>query len=89
MMHWWCIDDAGDYVGANDDTNDGQWWCSWQEPPKWVDSLRLYFYKFEKSQLKHNILDCHNIFGIFFINCKVYMLKDCHKSKLFFHFQNI
>jgi hypothetical protein len=22
--------DAGDYVGANDDESDGWWWCLWQ-----------------------------------------------------------
>jgi hypothetical protein len=45
---------------------------------KWITqvnghSLKLQFYMFERSQVKHNSLDCHKIFGIFFINCKVYM----------------
>jgi len=38
-------------------------------------SLKLNFCIFERSQVKHNNLDCNNCFGIFFINCKVYMLK--------------
>jgi hypothetical protein len=38
-------------------------------------SLKLHIYMFERSQGKHNSLDCHNFFEIFFINCKVYMLK--------------
>ncbi len=36
-------------------------------------SLRLLFCMFEISQVKYNSLDCHNVFGIFFLNCKVYM----------------
>jgi hypothetical protein len=46
-------------------------------------SLNLYFCMFEKSQLKHNNLDCHKKFKIFSINGKVYMLKVWHKSKIF------
>jgi len=23
-------DDVGDYVGANNDANDGWWWCLWE-----------------------------------------------------------
>jgi hypothetical protein len=38
-------------------------------------SLKLHIGMFEKSQRKHNNLDYHNFFGIFFINCKVYMFK--------------
>ncbi len=38
-------------------------------------SLKLYFCMFKRSQVKHNSLNCHNFFGIFVINCKVYMLK--------------
>jgi hypothetical protein len=38
-------------------------------------SLKLHFCMFERSQGKHNSLDYHNFFGIFSINCKVYMLK--------------
>jgi hypothetical protein len=34
-------------------------------------SLKLHFGMFEKSQMKHNSFDCHNFFGIFYINCKV------------------
>jgi hypothetical protein len=37
--------------------------------------LELHFCMFEKSQVKDNNLDCHNFFGIFFMNCKVYMFK--------------
>jgi hypothetical protein len=37
--------------------------------------LKLHLCRFERSQWKHNSLDCHKFFGIFFINCKVYMLK--------------
>jgi hypothetical protein len=40
-------------------------------------SLKLRFYVFERSQAKHNNLDYHNVFGIFFNNCKIYMLKVC------------
>jgi hypothetical protein len=29
-------------------------------------SLKLYFCMFEKSQGKHNSLDCHNVFGNIF-----------------------
>jgi hypothetical protein len=39
------------------------------------DSLKLYFYIFERSEVQHNNLDCHNFFGIFSINFKVYILK--------------
>jgi hypothetical protein len=46
--------------------------------------LKLHFCTFERSQGKHNSLDCHNFFGIFSINCKVYMFKAWHKSKMFF-----
>jgi hypothetical protein len=38
-------------------------------------SLKLHFFMFERSQMKHNSLDCHNFFGLFSINCKVYILK--------------
>jgi hypothetical protein len=38
-------------------------------------SLKLHFYMFERSQMKHNNLDYDNVFGVFSINCKVYMLK--------------
>jgi hypothetical protein len=38
-------------------------------------SLKLHFYMFEISQMKHNNLDCHNFFGLFSINCKVYNFK--------------
>ncbi len=52
-------------------------------------SLKLHFYMFERSQMKHNNLDCHNVFGVFSINLKVYILKAWHKSKVFLHLQNI
>ncbi len=52
-------------------------------------SLKLHFFMFERSQGKHNSLNCHNFLGIFFINCKVYMLKVWHKSKKFLYIQNI
>jgi hypothetical protein len=51
-------------------------------------SLKLHFCMFEKSQMKHNSLDCHNFFKIFFINFKVYVLKGWHKSKMFLHVQS-
>jgi hypothetical protein len=51
-------------------------------------SLKLHFCMFEKSQEKHNSLDCHKIFQIFFINCKVYVLKVWHKSKKKLHVQS-
>jgi hypothetical protein len=49
--------------------------------------LKLYFWMFERSQGKHNSLDYHKFFGIFYINCKVYMFKAWHKSKMFLHVQ--
>ncbi len=52
-------------------------------------SLKLHFYMFEKSQVKHNNLDTHIFLGIFSINYKVYMLKIWHKSKMFLHVQSI
>jgi hypothetical protein len=51
-------------------------------------SLKLHFYMFEISQVKHNSLDYHNFFGIFFINCKFYILKAWHKSKMLLHAQS-
>jgi hypothetical protein len=36
-------------------------------------SLKLHFCTFEKSQVKHNNLDCHNLFEI--LSIKIYMLK--------------
>jgi hypothetical protein len=38
-------------------------------------SLKLHFSMFKRSQVKHNSLDCHNFFGMFSINCNVYMFK--------------
>jgi hypothetical protein len=38
-------------------------------------SLKLHYYMFERSQVKDNNLDCHNVFGIFSMNCKAYMFK--------------
>ncbi len=52
-------------------------------------SLKLHFCMFERSQMKHNSLDYHNFFGIFSINCKVYMFKTWHKSLIFVHLQSI
>ncbi len=52
-------------------------------------SLKLHFCMFEKSQWKHNNLDVIKVFGIFFINCKVYIFKAWHKSKMFLHVQSI
>jgi hypothetical protein len=37
--------------------------------------LKLHFGMFEKSQVKHTNLNCHNFFEIFSINWKDYMLK--------------
>jgi len=42
-------------------------------------SLKLHFCTFEKSQVKHNNLDCHKFFGMFSI--KVYMPKLDIKKK--------
>jgi len=44
---------------------------------------------FERSQVNHNGLDFHKIFGIYSINCKVYMLETWPKSKKKLHVQNI
>jgi hypothetical protein len=38
-------------------------------------SLKLHFCMFERSQMKHNSLDSHNVFGLVSINCKVYIFK--------------
>jgi len=38
-------------------------------------SLKLHFCMFERSQMKHNNLNYHNVFGIFSIYYAVYMLK--------------
>jgi len=38
-------------------------------------SLKFHFCMFERSQKKHNSLDCHHFLGIFFVHCKFYMLK--------------
>jgi hypothetical protein len=38
-------------------------------------SLKLHFDMFEISQEKHISSDYHTIFGIFSINCKIYILK--------------
>jgi hypothetical protein len=51
-------------------------------------SLKLYFCLFEKSQGKHNNLECQKKIGIFSIDCKVYMLKALHKPKVFLHVQS-
>jgi hypothetical protein len=37
--------------------------------------LNLHFCMFERSQGKHNGLNCLFCFKYFFINCKVYMFK--------------
>ncbi len=64
-------------------------------------SLNQYFCIFERSQKKHNTLNCHKFFGIFSINYKIYMLKVSYftllslvptSARLFsmsFHFQEI
>jgi len=36
-------------------------------------SLNLHFCIFERSQRKHNNLDCHKVFGIFSINYNIYI----------------
>ncbi len=51
--------------------------------------FKLHFCAFEKSQAKYNSFDCHNVFGIFSINCKVYMLNVWHKLKMVFIVQSI
>jgi hypothetical protein len=40
------------------------------------DFLKPHFCMFERSQRKHNSLDCYKFIKIFFINCKVYMFKS-------------
>ncbi len=49
--------------------------------------FKLHFCMFEKSQGIHNSLDYRNFFGIFSINCKVYIFKAWHISKMFLHVQ--
>ncbi len=51
--------------------------------------LKLHFCMFERSQVKHNNLDCHKFFALFSINYKFYMLKIWHKFKFFLHVENI
>jgi hypothetical protein len=50
--------------------------------------LKLHFNMFERSQGKHNSLDCNNCFGILSINYKVYMFKAWQKSKMYLHVQS-
>ncbi len=38
-------------------------------------SLKSHFCMVEISQGKHKSLNCHNFLGIFFISCKIYILK--------------
>jgi hypothetical protein len=45
--------------------------------------LNFHFLMFERSQRNHNSLDCYKKFGIFFINCKVYMLKVTQIKNVF------
>jgi len=52
-------------------------------------SLKHHFCMFKRSQVKHNSLDCHYFFGIFFINCKVYMLKLDTNQKCFCIFKTL
>ncbi len=53
-------------------------------------SLKLHFYMFERSQGKCIIIwIVIKKIGIFFVNCKVYMLKVWHTSKKKLHVQNI
>jgi len=49
--------------------------------------LKFDFFMFERSQRNHNSLDCYKKFGIFFNNCKVYMLKVT-QIKMFLHVQS-
>jgi hypothetical protein len=51
--------------------------------------LKLHFCMFEKSQGKHNSLNCDKFFRIFFINCKVYMFKASHKFNFFYMFKTV
>jgi hypothetical protein len=52
-------------------------------------SLKLYFCMFENHKGSIIIWFFIIVFEIFFINCKVYMLKDYHRSKMFLHVQSI
>jgi hypothetical protein len=44
----------------------------------------LYFCMFEKSQVKDNSLDCHNVFGIFF-----WIVKFDTNQKCFYMFKTL
>jgi hypothetical protein len=46
-------------------------------------SLKFHFYMFEESQVKHNSLDCHNFFGIFFINLN-FICSKLDTNQIFF-----
>ncbi len=53
-------------------------------------SLKLQFCMFERSQVKHNSLDCHNFFGIYFpLIAKFTCSKLNTNSKIFLHVQSI
>ncbi len=50
-------------------------------------SLKLHFCIFE-TQVEIMVCIIINVFGIFSINCKVYMFKVWHKQKMFLHVQS-
>ncbi len=52
-------------------------------------SLKLHFYMFERSQSKHNNLNCHDFFWNIFHQCKIYMYKIWYNSKMFVHVESI
>ncbi len=51
-------------------------------------SLKLHFCMFQRSQMKYIVWIVIMFLGIFSVNCKIYMLKVWHKSKMFLHVQS-
>jgi len=61
-----------------------------KEPPKWVHiPLNYIFICFKNQKGSIIVWIIIKVFGIFSINCKVYMFKAWHKSKMFLHVQSI
>jgi len=56
-------------------------------PSEWI-LLKIEFFYDERSQGKHNSLDYRIFFRIISINCKVYMFKAWHISKMFLRVQS-
>ncbi len=49
--------------------------------------FKLHFCMLERSQVKHNSLDCHDFFGIFIINCKSLHVQSLTQIKFFCMFK--